>query len=332
MQVDAADRDRDWLKESLQTAVELEMATLPVYLIGMWSIKDGSGEVFNLIDSVIMEEMLHLGLVCNMLKAIGGSPQIRVPDYPGPLPGGVRPGLEVFLAGLTRESVAMYMEIEKPESFVRAEAEAEGFPTIGDFYNAIRDAFHDLPPPQTLSTNGQLERGLSVPKPDGSPFIEDLKVLETVAHVDKQIDVIKEQGEGTSTSPEVPQPKFLGELAHYFRFSEIHEGKRLKPVDGHFEFSDDPADQIPFPECLNVPKVPREGYPNLSQAKEFNVMFTRVVRDVQAAWNGEPQKLGTAIGPMTQLAGKAQAVMAQKLLPDDPDDKRFGPDFKVLPP
>ena len=40
-----------------------------------------------------------MGLACNMLTTIGGTPQINtpaaVPKYPGHLPGGVRPHLTV---------------------------------------------------------------------------------------------------------------------------------------------------------------------------------------------------------------------------------------------
>src|SRR5262245_58400143 len=111
MQVPHEQHDLDWLRESLQAAVELEFATLPPYLCGLWSIKDPDRDrtVYNLILSVIIEEMLHMGLACNMLKAIGRTPQINnadfVPKYPGPLPGGVRPELTVYLAGLSKKFV-----------------------------------------------------------------------------------------------------------------------------------------------------------------------------------------------------------------------------------
>jgi hypothetical protein len=35
MEVETAERDLDWLKASLQSAVDLEFATLPVYLSGL---------------------------------------------------------------------------------------------------------------------------------------------------------------------------------------------------------------------------------------------------------------------------------------------------------
>jgi hypothetical protein len=60
------------LKQGLQAAIELELATLPPYLCGLWSIKSQDGPAFNLIESVALEEMLHMGLSCNMLVGIGG--------------------------------------------------------------------------------------------------------------------------------------------------------------------------------------------------------------------------------------------------------------------
>ena len=71
MEVEPPARDLHWLKAALQSAVELEFATLPVYLIGMWSIIDQEGEVFDLVDSVVREEMLHLGLA----SGGGGKPR-----------------------------------------------------------------------------------------------------------------------------------------------------------------------------------------------------------------------------------------------------------------
>src|SRR5689334_8657050 len=87
-------RTLDWLKKSLQAAIELELATMPPYLCGYWSIAEngkGNAEGADLMRSVFMEEMLHLGLAGNMLKAVGGEPKIirALHDYPGRLPGGV---------------------------------------------------------------------------------------------------------------------------------------------------------------------------------------------------------------------------------------------------
>ena len=143
---------------------------------------------------------------------------MQVPTYPGPLPGGVRPDLTVYLAGLSQESVGMYMQIETPEDPVAFAADT--FPTIGAFYDAILAAFQGLTPP--LSTAGQQAHGLSVPNPGGAGpnLSEPLTVLQTLADVEQAIATIKDQGEGTSTSPDAPE--FGGELAHYYQIGRAH--------------------------------------------------------------------------------------------------------------
>jgi Ferritin-like len=333
LQVEEPARGVDWLKASLQTAVELELATLPVYLIGLWSIIDQRGEVFDLVESVIKEEMLHLGLACNMLKAIGGSPQMNVMKYPGRLPGGVRRE-EVFLAGLSLDSLAMYMDIEKPEDPLTREPDA--LPTIGEFYDKILAAFVDLPPSELpeghLQAEGQLEATLHVPlptppPPGGSPtFEEHLRKLTTLDEVRGAIGTIKDQGEGTSTSPHTPRPKFHDELAHFYRFGEIHAGKRLIPVDGQFDFKGDP---IPLPPCLNVPRVPPDGYP---ESRDFDHVWTELLDTLQLAWrDGSQDKLSDAMfGGMFRLRNEGRRLVQKERLPDHPGTF-FGPDFKRVP-
>jgi Ferritin-like len=52
--------------------------------------------------------MFHMGLACNMLTTVNGTPEINtqavIPKYPGALPGGVRPWLRVALTGLTKQT------------------------------------------------------------------------------------------------------------------------------------------------------------------------------------------------------------------------------------
>ena len=122
MQTPRDQQDIGWLKKMLQFAIELEVSTLPPYLSGLWTINSHPSPVNHMILSIIDEEMVHLGLACNMLTAIGGTPSIYAPfqtreiHYPGHLPGGVRPELTVHLAGLSKDYVQnIYMQIEYPE-------------------------------------------------------------------------------------------------------------------------------------------------------------------------------------------------------------------------
>lgn len=52
MQVPAQEHDKNWLKEGLQAAVELELATIPVYLCGMWSIQEQSGPAYERVNGI----------------------------------------------------------------------------------------------------------------------------------------------------------------------------------------------------------------------------------------------------------------------------------------
>jgi hypothetical protein len=68
MAVPAAAHDIDWLKATLQSAIELEFATIPPYLCAYWSIKSGINPAALLIRTIAFEEMLHFGLACNLLS------------------------------------------------------------------------------------------------------------------------------------------------------------------------------------------------------------------------------------------------------------------------
>ena len=109
------------LRRAVQLTIELEHATIPPYLCALFSIKPGRNvEVAHILRSVVLEEMLHMGLMCNLLNGLGGEPQIDkpafVPRYPGHLPGSVRPDLTVTLRRCTKEHVRdVFMAIERPE-------------------------------------------------------------------------------------------------------------------------------------------------------------------------------------------------------------------------
>lgn len=312
-------RDVPWLQQSLQTAVALELSTLPPYLCGWWSIDpSGDGAAAGLIGSVVYEEMLHMGLACNMLVAVGGTPSIvaALPSYPCALPGGVRPGLTVSLSGLTLDYVSdVYLQIEYPESGPVAATE-DGPPTIGAFYDAIAAAFESSQP--SIGTDHQL-----------STWIQDesLSVLATVDDVLAAIEEIKEQGEGTSTSPDAVA--FGGELAHYYRFAEIYNGRTLVEVDGTWQYA---GDVVPFPPTFPMATVPAGGWPDpppevAQLLGQFSQTLGSVLSDLEQAWGaGGSDSLNAAIGTMFSLRGPAVELM-QIELPGG--DGRYGPDFRL---
>ena len=162
MSVKVPDRDLPWLKNSLQTAIALELSTIPPYLCAWWSIKDVDGDVAESIKTVWTEEMRHMGLACNLLAALdGGHPNLlSVIDYPSHLPGDVHPGLIAKLQGLTYDSLHLFMDIEKLDHEAhdqRKLSDGTPYPTIGRFYAAILEAFRHIKPTPTLCEKKQIK-------------------------------------------------------------------------------------------------------------------------------------------------------------------------------
>ena len=318
MQVSQDQRDLEWIKTSLQAAIALELSTIPPYLCGLWSIKNSTEQAAQLIRGIVLDEMFHMGLACNMLSAIGGTPQViaAARPYPGPLPGGVRPQLCVYLSGLTKEYVGkVFMEIEMPEDPL-ALAREEGPPTIGAFYDALSEAFQQVQPP--ISMNKQLARRVGANK---------LEPVKDLAGVEKSIDLIKEQGEGTSTSPEAPHAD--GELAHYYKFGELFHGHKLRQVNYKWEFT---GAEVRFPEVYPMGVVPAGGWSNPDPEvqgllRTFNVDYTAILQDLEKAWaEGNGDALTSSIGTMFSLKSTADELLKTPL---PGGDGSYGPEFRV---
>lgn len=110
------------LRSLLQTALEVEHATLPPYLTALWSIRDGyNKKIHRIIKTIVKQEMLHMGLVANIINSVGGHPSFThstfILPYPSKLPGGLHPNLIVPLEKLSVEGVgSVFMKIEEPDS------------------------------------------------------------------------------------------------------------------------------------------------------------------------------------------------------------------------
>lgn len=145
------------VKSHLQIAVEIELATLPIYLYTYYSINRTPGDfpssdVSRFADkaganimSVAVEEMLHMSLASNLLYSLGGDPQLygKSPwPYPTNLPGHAKMGpdhepLQIPLAKFSREQLWQFLEIEYP-STNDAPPESDQWDTIGQIYSYIR--------------------------------------------------------------------------------------------------------------------------------------------------------------------------------------------------
>ena len=98
-------RDLESLHRHVYAAMQLEHATIPLYLTALYSIVPGkNSEGFHILRAVAVEEMLHLTLVCNLMNAIGGRPDLTMPGFTPNYPAYLPDGEEDFLAGLQRFS------------------------------------------------------------------------------------------------------------------------------------------------------------------------------------------------------------------------------------
>jgi ferritin-like protein len=290
----------------------------------------------------VREEMLHMLLAGNLLKAIGGHPRINSPEfvrtYPGHLPG-ISSDLEVTLERYSESQVEnKFMKIEEPEKVLNFPIKHfEAFAparTIGEFYRQIREVFAAGGDSLIIVKDGQPSSSLfSVPQ-----------TITTAAEATAAIDLIVTQGEGTSSSPFFPDGDnnpANDRLAHYYKFAELVRGRIKRnqnpppnptPEDLYFY---DANDRVPFNAALVLPvrANPRasdfaEGSAARVAIDRFNRTYTRMLGLLDAAFNVDPDRLDDAIGVMKpDLRNAAQTLMA---IPLD-DGSRPGPSFEYLP-
>ncbi|MEY4548068.1 MAG: hypothetical protein RL685_4263 [Pseudomonadota bacterium] len=298
------------VQRSLQRAIELEHATIPPYLYALYSLDETlNPQIAALIFSVVRQEMLHMCLSSNILNAIGGRPSIDRPDfiprYPGRLPGGVEKGLVVHLLPFSMEQVETFMTIEEPEHSDDGQPPPDPAVgrTIGEFYTAISKALAQLP---ASSFDPSGKRQVSSELMRGSIVVTDLTSAQAA------ITTIIDQGEGTSVSPQGGQ----GELAHYYRFKEIHEGRALIQLEGKWVYR---GAVIPFnPKGVYpAPSNPKgSSYPHDSIAaaanRNFNGAYTSLLAVLHDLFNGQNDAptFHRALALMMSMKEQAKGMMS----------------------
>ena len=294
--------------------------------------------------------MGHLGTACNLLTTIGGTPAFNdkdfVPQYPTTLPCDIYPKVippnvldwKVGLSRLTPAVVSdVFMIIEYPEKgpvpttvSAAAAAARQKFYTIGEFYDAIADTL------KYLVGTGQVEI-------TGKKQLSELfghsktNVVEPITTLDEAlsaIERIKEQGEGTPSTPDAPL--FGHELAHYYKFKQIQVGRNYVQVDNCWTLSGDFFD---FPSVYHMADIPSGGY-NLADLppdvavliSKFNNDYKEILASLQSAWEkggkeGQKELLHAEIDLMDGLGSTAVDLMKNK--PIDTNKGYYGPTFQV---
>jgi hypothetical protein len=317
-------RDLAWIKQSLQSAIELEYSTLPLYLSAMFSLEVQNYTAYNTIRSVAMEEMVHMAIASNMLAALGGSPQIKNIRIGYPvqgLPGGTEPDLLVGLAQFSKRQLGNFLRIESPQALLARMDRHEDYPTISVFYLAIRQAIID----NADAVRAAVKAGgpsNQVGDDIGFTVIKDEPDVDPVQALCAAIDEILEQGEGASAENLITSGDYESEESHYARFAELYYGATYREPDPPVHLSPETEPQffmgrpIGWPAVINTLAVPADGYAKIlaldpngaavtSDLMAFDKAFGSILVALDEAWNGPVavswKTLGGAVHGMVDL-------------------------------
>ena len=290
----------------VQTAIDLEFSTLPPYLYAKLSIlPDTNGPALARLDAIVGQEMIHMCLACNIMNAIGGTPAIQPPHYPGPLPGDVAGGLTVHLLPFSQAAMQQGMAIEEPSKPIdppQLEAlAAKPTVTIGEYYHLLDEALKGLPTSAWTPNRNQIS--------DVQFFQGQIFAVNSYQDAHRAITQIVSEGEGTPVSADGKGSPldFQNELAHYYRFWEIERNQVLVKdsnpvgyawggplgVDWNAIY---PA--IPDPESHDFSNDP----PAAQQAQAAcNQAFTATVDALSGTFRGATGGLGLAVRAMFDL-------------------------------
>lgn len=330
----------DDLRTALQNAIRLEHSTIPPYLTARATLKGTSSSIEyarECIKGIVVEEMLHMTLACNILNAIGGHPiiadQHEVPKYPGQLPMGVVGGLEVHLRRYSKELVEnTFMKIEEPEDplDIPIMSQVSGLTaapmTIGQFYTLIRERIDGHP--ELFTGDPQLQVGV---------FAESIRVTDVDTAL-AAIDIIVQQGEGTPKSP-LYLPKHV---AHYYLFQQFSKGMRIADdAASHLEVSFDPSQPIEIDDKDDVIQMVDDPStvtydPADSDAEKLagqaDSLYSDMLRALHNGFNGKIDEVEIAIGLMTEEFKHAVDELLQQQLKAGPLAGQFaGPRYRYIP-
>jgi hypothetical protein len=316
------------LHEHLQAAIELELLVIPPYLCALYSLHPRTNaEAALIIRSVVVEEMLHMILAANVLNAVGGRPTVTdpewVPRYPAAIPHhegsflvGLLPfgddALEVFLAIENPQYPVATLEAYPDDAAIPRATQMSGtreYPTIGAFYTAIKEGLRELDAaigPSALFTGDPGRQiGPNHYYASGGRALE-VHDLDTALEALDQIIV---QGEGELSQPPKDE-KFdqEGDLAHYYRFNELRHRRRYLAEDEPAEPTG-PAIEVdlhavyPMQPNLRAEQLPTEALREAANA--FKIVYVRLLRQIQTAFDGRPDELTRAVGTMFELKNSA---------------------------
>ena len=248
MKLSIEEWDISHLKTHLQFAVDLEFWTIPFYLSAMYSIKERTSPAYQLIRTVVNQEMLHLQSAANIANAYGLSPIFNAPvyegktiphlDFSGDDPAEVKK-FEPYTAEigpLDLEHINAMCLIEIPE-FLTGETpnlneNTTEYGSIGEFYKAIKFGAAQL----TRFIKGGVRQVefFSAYYRNAPSLVVSENGSAGFHQVEMLIDLITDQGEGEGKKEQEVIPAFQNtaddiapEDDHFEKFLSIKEASNL---------------------------------------------------------------------------------------------------------
>lgn len=327
------ERDVQWIRDALQTAIALEHSTLPLYTAAMLSLEVQNYTSYNTVRSVLMEEMVHMAIAANMLAALGGTPRIKDldPGYPRHgLPGGVEPDLHIGLARLSLAQLRNFMRLESPEFLLDDAYRDETYPTIGKLYDAIRVAIRDNADDvrAAFAAGGPANQ---VGDNIGFNTFVPATGVDPVDQLDEGISEILAQGEGSGTSPATAGEEFQNEETHYTKFAELWYGAHYQEPVPSVEFTPQTEPgffggaKIPWPQVINSLAVPADGYDELlrrdpdgqqvgKDMEIFDASYQEMLTALDDMWNGPAEALWPRFGDAVEAMTKQRVLSSFSIL------------------
>ncbi|KAG8908752.1 hypothetical protein FRB99_002990 [Tulasnella sp. 403] len=311
------------LKQHLQTAVLIELYTIPLYLYAAYSIRDNLPATRKII-KITKQEMLHLGLSGNILCATGGTPRLFGDMYTP-----IYPQREYFLVWwITQHSMQPYPQVERPEPrpevLVRDNI-LQDYNSIGTFYQEVRKGV------AVLSRRIEEAGGnLFIPSTfcrqfgpqDGKLTKEPYVVVTNATTADAAMELIIEQGEGTGSSGrEIPG----GMQSHHEVFTELYSLSQ----EGEVPYHD-------IVENIDASNYAEEKFHGLMIACDAAYSYLLMTIEIMWQYDGD-QRRNLVANNITNLMlyvlrPMAEFLVTQRINPDDDKSQYAGPPFRPYQP
>ena len=312
-------KDIKSLRAHLQTAIEIEHATIPAYLTALYTIDVATNSfAYQAIQGVVMEEMLHMIQSANILNAIGGHPDIDkmdfIPNYPTSLPHSNK-SFTISLQKFSKDTLDVFLHIEMPAAH-GALPEGDHYTTIGQFYNAIKHALRHL----NQVTPGGIFTGESARQVTSQHYYgSGGKLIPVFSLTDALLGIneIMGQGEGIDGSIFDPDHTLFGdeiEYAHYFKFNEVRCEQRYLITDSVQCPPSGEKVEVNWQAALNMQANPKMSdypidSPIYNKTYQFNRTYMTLLTGIHDACNGQPELLMKSIPLMYDLKYKALDLM-----------------------